>query len=131
MRRPVIVLILAVLAVGLLAAGLARMLDQPAPPAGAGRAERLYFVYCASCHGADGRGSWRATLSMIDPGDLADAERMRAHTDRYLFDIIKHGGAPIGRPGMPAFGFHLSDAEIEELVRYTRGLAADVAAHPR
>jgi mono/diheme cytochrome c family protein len=48
---------------------------------------------------------------------------MRSHSDRYLFDIIKHGGAPVGRPGMPAFGFHLSDAEIEALVRYLRELS--------
>jgi hypothetical protein len=32
--------------------------------------------------------------------------RVAAESDRYLFDIIKHGGSPIGRPGMPAFGVH-------------------------
>lgn len=47
---------------------------------------------------------------------------MRGHTDRYLFDLIKHGGAPIGRPGMPGFE-HLSDADIETLVGYVRRLS--------
>jgi mono/diheme cytochrome c family protein len=40
-----------------------------------------------------------------------------------VFDLIKHGGAPIGRPGMPGFGATLSDAEIQDLVRYVRGRA--------
>jgi mono/diheme cytochrome c family protein len=29
---------------------------------------------------------------------------------------------------MPGFGFHLSDAEVEALVRYVRGLARRAAA---
>jgi mono/diheme cytochrome c family protein len=49
---------------------------------------------------------------------------MSSHTDRYLFDVIKHGGSPLGRPGMPAFGYHLSDADIEALVAYLRTLPA-------
>ena len=50
---------------------------------------------------------------------------MTALPNQYLFDVIKHGGATIGKPGMPGFGFHLSDTEITELVRYVRSLAAD------
>jgi mono/diheme cytochrome c family protein len=60
---------------------------------------------------------------LIRPGDLADVARMTAHTDQYLFDIIKHGGAPLGRPGMPGFGYHMGDADIEALVGYVRKLA--------
>lgn len=123
MRRPLVVLLLALLAVGLFAGGLAWLLDIPKPPPGAGRAERLWYARCAECHGADGRGSWRAWLFILRPGDLTDPARMRRYSDRYLFDIVKHGGAPLGRPGMPAFGFHLSDSDIEALVRYLRGLS--------
>jgi mono/diheme cytochrome c family protein len=86
-------------------------------------AQRLYLTYCAECHGANGRGSWRAVLFLLRPGDLSDPRTLAQLTDEYLFDLIKHGGATIGKPGMPAFGYHLSDDQIRELVRYIRTLA--------
>jgi mono/diheme cytochrome c family protein len=42
--------------------------------------------------------------------------------DRYLADIIRHGGSTLGKPGMPSFGFVLNDAEIDALVQYVRSL---------
>jgi mono/diheme cytochrome c family protein len=122
-RRPVIALVLTLVAIAVFVGGLAWLLDTPRPAAGASRGERLYYAYCVTCHGTDGRGSWRAVLFLIRPGDLADAGRMSQHTDQYLADIIKHGGAPLGRPGMPAFGFHLSDDDIAALIGHVRGLA--------
>ena len=77
MRRPVIALLVILAGVGLFASGLAWVLDTPKPPPGTPRVERLYLGLCASCHGADGRGSWRATLFLIRPGDLADRARMQ------------------------------------------------------
>ena len=98
-------------------------LPDPAPPPNASPPERLYYLHCAKCHGARGTGSLRATIFLIRPGNLADGRRLAGLPDQYLFDIIKHGGAPLGKPGMPSFGFHLSDAEIRELVAYVRSLA--------
>jgi mono/diheme cytochrome c family protein len=49
---------------------------------------------------------------------------MEALQDDYLFTLIKNGGATIGKPGMPAFGYHLSDLEIRALVAYVRTLSA-------
>ena len=115
-------LAVALAAIGLFAGGLAWLLDPERPPAGASREQRLFVGACATCHGVDGRGSWRATLFLIRPGNLTDRARMQQHTDQYLFDIVKNGGAPLGRPGMPSFG-HLSDADIQALVRYIRSLA--------
>jgi mono/diheme cytochrome c family protein len=119
-RRPLLALAVALFGIGVLTGGLAWLLDNPKAPLGASRAERLYFGLCVNCHGADGRGSWHALLFLIRPGDLSDAARLARESDRYLFDIIKYGGAPIGRPGMPAFGATLSDADIEALVIYLR-----------
>jgi mono/diheme cytochrome c family protein len=120
-RRALLVLALALGGLGVFAGGLAWVLNDPRPPAGAPRSERLYYTFCASCHGVDGRGSWRAALFLIRPGDLTQAA---GRPDRYLFDIIKHGGAPFGRPGMPAFGAQLSDTDIQALVAYVKTLGA-------
>jgi mono/diheme cytochrome c family protein len=124
MRRAVVVLAVAIAGIGVFTGGLAWMLTDPPPPAGASRAERLYYAYCVECHGRDGRGSWRAALFLLRPGDLSDPARMASHSDPYLFDLIKHGGAPLGRPGMPAFGYHMSDDDIRALVAYLRTLPA-------
>jgi len=124
MRRPLLVLAVAIAAVGIVTGGLAWLLDTPKPPPGTDRAGRLYYAFCATCHGEDGRGSWRAALFLVRPGNLADPARLQGTSDTYLFDLIKHGGAPIGRPGMPAFGSTLSDDDIRLLVRYVRRLGS-------
>jgi mono/diheme cytochrome c family protein len=125
MRRPAFALLGILLGLGLFAGGLAWLLDTPKPPAGTPRIARLYLGLCATCHGADGHGSWRATVFLIRPGDLADSARMAGHSDQYLLDIIKNGGAPIGRPGMPAFGGSLRDEDIRALVAYLRTLGGE------
>ena len=123
MRRPFLALLVVLAVIGGFTGGLAWLLDTPKPPAGAPKGQRLYLGLCATCHGPDGRGSWRAALFLVRPGNLADAATMDRRSDSYLFDLIKHGGAPIGRPGMPAFGSTLGDDEIGEVVRYVRTLS--------
>ncbi|HET8533119.1 MAG TPA: cytochrome c [Methylomirabilota bacterium] len=97
------------------------VLPHPVPKKATG-GQRLYLSYCASCHAANGHGSWRAWLFLMRPSDLGDARLVDALPDEYLFTLIKNGGATIGKPGMPAFGYHLKDEEIRELVRYLRAL---------
>jgi mono/diheme cytochrome c family protein len=123
MRRPFVALAVILVAIGAFTGGLAWLMDTPRPPAGAPKAERLYLGLCATCHGPDGNGSWRAALFLVRPGNLSDTARIDARSDQYLFDLIKHGGAPIGRPGMPAFGSTLTDEDIREIVHYVRGLS--------
>ena len=96
-------------------------LPHPVPKNASG-ATRTYLTYCAGCHGANGHGSWRAWLFLLWPPDLASPRVMSGLSDDYLFLVIKNGGATLGKPGMPAFGYHLSDEEIRELVRYLRTL---------
>ncbi len=105
----------------MLAASVLVMLFLPHPvPKNATAAQRIYLSQCATCHGANGRGSWRGAVFLMRPGNLADPQTTEKLSDEYLFTLIKHGGATIGKPGMPAFGFHLSDEEIRDVMRYVR-----------
>ena len=122
MRRGVAVLFGFIALFGAIAVGVGMVVQTPAPPPNAPLGERIYYRYCADCHGVDGRGSWRATLFMIRPGDLTDAARMRRDSDEYLLQLIKNGGAPLGKPGMPGFGFHLTDEQIKAVIEYVRTL---------
>ncbi len=116
-------LIVAGPALFLLVGSVLALLFLPHPiPKTATPVQRLYLSQCATCHGANGHGSWHATILLIRPGDLADPRTLGGRTDEYVFDLIKNGGATIGKPGMPSFGFHLSDEQIRELVRYVRAL---------
>jgi mono/diheme cytochrome c family protein len=119
--------LLVILAPSLLLVGssVLALLFLPHPvPKNATPVQRAYLTDCAPCHGANGRGSWRATIFFIRPGNLTDRKAIAPLSDEYMFNLIKHGGATIGRPGMPAFGYHLSDDEIRALVAYVRTLSA-------
>jgi mono/diheme cytochrome c family protein len=121
MRRGLTILVVCIAAIGLFTGSLAWLLNDPRPPAGATRGERLYYAHCVECHGRDGRGSWRAALFLLRPGDLTAPVQLAEQSDRYLFDLIKNGGSSLGRPGMPSFGY-LSDDDIQAIVAYIRTL---------
>lgn len=124
-------LIVAGPALFLLAGSALGLLFLPHPiPKTATPVQRVYLGQCAECHGANGHGSWRAALFLIRPGDLANPATLEGKSDQYVFDLVKHGGASIGKPGMPAFGFHLSDEQIREIVGYVRGLPARARGIP-
>ena len=122
MRRGLAILIASIAGIGLFSGGLAWLLNDPRPPAGASPGERLYYAHCVECHGRDGRGSWRAALFLLRPGDLTAPGRLSAQSDRYLFDIVKNGGSSLGRPGMPGFGYHMSEDEIRAVIAHLRAL---------
>src|SRR2546422_9234754 len=95
MRRGVVILVAAVAAIGILAGGLGWLLTDARPLAGASRAQRLYYAYCAECHGVDGRGSWRAALFLLRPGGPTERGG-GAGAGRDPFDPLQPGGAPPG-----------------------------------
>ena len=105
-----------VLAFALIA--LARPLNMDATeahesPAGA---PELFTRHCAKCHGKDGRAKgMKAKLS--GARNLTDPEWQDRVSDERLFNSINNGK---GR--MPAFGKKLSEAEVDSLVQYVRGL---------
>jgi mono/diheme cytochrome c family protein len=122
-RRALIGGIAALTLAALVAVGVA-LVRAPLPPSPRGPepGRTLFQAHCASCHGASGRGdSWRARLLFLRPGNLA-SPAMASLPDQYLADVIRHGGATFGKPGMPSFGFVLSDAEIEAVIQYVRSL---------
>ena len=52
-----------------------------------------------------------------------DAEYMATLTDDYLFQVIKEGGAAVGKsPMMAPWGGSLSDEQIRAVVAYMRTL---------
>ena len=84
-----------------------------------------YQSHCASCHGAGGKGDgWTAWLYRLKMWDLTDAAYVQALPDDYIFQVIKHGGASLGKPGMPSWSQELDDREIRDLVVHIRRLAA-------
>ena len=84
-----------------------------------------YQSHCASCHGTGGKGNgWTAWLYRLKMRDLTDAAYVQTLRDDYMFQIIKHGGASLGKPGMPSWSQELDDREIRDLVVHIRSLAA-------
>jgi mono/diheme cytochrome c family protein len=84
-----------------------------------------YDANCVGCHGATGKGDGAAAAALNPkPGDMTDGKAMKALGDKYLFDIIKNGGASQKKsPIMPASGKKLNDQEISDIVAYVRSLA--------
>ncbi len=120
---------LRIAAVGMVILGLllimgfssARAAEKGDPKVGKARYEML----CASCHGTSGKGDGPAAASLpVKPQNHADGTRMNGLTDKYVFDIIKGGGAGAGKsPLMPPWGGQLSDQDIQNLLAYIRSLA--------
>src|SRR2546429_8292217 len=100
MRRGVLILLTSVAAIGLLTGGLAWLLTDAWPPAGAARAQRLYYAYCVECHGVDGRGSWRAAPFLLRPRDLPHRAPHAPDPGRHPLDPRQPRGAT-NRPPRP------------------------------
>jgi mono/diheme cytochrome c family protein len=84
-----------------------------------------YDANCVGCHGAAGKGDGAAAAALNPkPQDHTDGKAMKALSDKYLFEIIKDGGAAVKKaPIMPASGKKFSDQEIWDIVAYIRSLA--------
>lgn len=76
---------------------------------------KVFRQRCASCHGADGRGTSKAP-------DLTEQD-IHAQTDGALFWKISHGNA---RTGMPAFSL-LPEPQRWQLVLHIRSLTSATA----
>jgi len=99
---------------------------RPEPPRG--KAE--YDLYCAACHGPEGRGDGPSAAGLpIKPWNLTDGRLMNPLPDEFIHLSIAKSGAAVGlSPLMPAFAAYLSDAQIGDLVAYVRTLAVPAPA---
>jgi mono/diheme cytochrome c family protein len=85
-------------------------------PTPAGRGARIFQRTCSGCHGADGRGSWRAGL-VTRPRDLTKPEFQAQMTNEQLRHSIR-----VGKGQMPAFGGLMGDEEISDVIAFVRTL---------
>jgi cytochrome c553 len=101
--------------------GVAAILTFTRLPARADSAQNNYSVYCAKCHGADGRGDGPAAGSLATkPQDYTDCAAMQKISDDTMFKVIK-GAAPRSACRVTCrAGDGLSDPEIHDLVAYLR-----------
>ncbi len=107
------------------AAGTSGSADTASATPDAARGKLQFENYCVSCHGPRGEGDGPVGLSLDPrPARLGDRAYMSAKTDDYLFQVIKNGGASVGRsPLMAPWGGSLSDAQIRDVIAYIRSLA--------
>jgi mono/diheme cytochrome c family protein len=87
-----------------------------AGPSRADDAAALYKTKCAMCHGPDGSGN-TPTGKAMKVADLRSDE-VQKKTDAQLTETIASG-----KGKMPAFKGKLTDAQINDLVKYVRELA--------
>ena len=97
------------------------------------RGERIFGMYCASCHGDSGEGQphWNITKSdgTLPPPPLNGSGHTWHHGDGTLYKQVKFGGGYLDLPGfksgMPAFDETLSHQEIVDVLAYVKSLWAD------
>ncbi len=79
-------------------------------------AAAIYAKRCASCHGKNGKAE-TVKGKLRSARNLADARWQADVSDARIFNSIMNG-----RGKMPGYGKKISEAEIESLVSYVRGL---------
>lgn len=109
---------------GMALAGAAALLLLVAGGAQAGAAPKVYSTKCAMCHGANGGGDGpMAKVLKKKPTNFTDPVWIKGKSDADITRTIKEGGKAVGLDAsMPAFKT-LSDADVQALVTYLKGLA--------
>ncbi|MDQ2856304.1 MAG: cytochrome c [Acidobacteriota bacterium] len=87
-----------------------------AAPESPASAAELYNRHCSDCHGKDGRAKGFKAKAK-GTRNLTDPQWQERVSDERIFNSINNG-----KGHMPAFGKKLSEAEIDSLVQYVRGL---------
>ena len=82
-------------------------------------AKLLYRQQCSKCHGMDGRAQ-TSKGKFSHARDLTDAKWQEDVTDERIFNSIMNGRNVRGN--MPGFAERFSEREVNELVKFVRGM---------
>jgi mono/diheme cytochrome c family protein len=82
------------------------------------KGKELFVIYCAVCHGPEGKGDGPVSPKFIPPPDLSHPSIQKGRSDGYIQHIIGTGGAV-----MPPYGEALSPQERWHVVNFVRSLA--------
>lgn len=89
----------------------------------AAHGQQIYAQTCSPCHGASGKGDGPAAATLNPkPADHSNPAVVGARTDAQLAEIIKMGGAVVGKPTMPPAP-QLSETDLKDVVAYLRQLS--------
>ena len=85
----------------------------------------LYNLYCVTCHGQTGKGDGPVGLALDpQPRDHTDAAYIGGLSDEYLYNVIKKGGASVGKsPLMAPWGGVVDEQGMRDLIAYVRSLS--------
>ncbi len=85
------------------------------------RGKALHLEHCVGCHGIDGKAEVIVMHMDTQPKDQSDPAYMKTLPDAYLYLAICKGGQDVGKYFvMPAFGPHLTDQDIRDLIAWVR-----------
>ncbi|HJM94266.1 MAG: cytochrome c [Alphaproteobacteria bacterium] len=81
-----------------------------------------FLSYCMPCHGDTGKGDGMLSEDLdVKPRNLSSPKFLSSKSDKYLFKVIKDGGASVGlTENMTPFAEQLSDKEIRNIIAYLR-----------
>ena len=89
-----------------------------------------YSIYCARCHGNDGRGDGVYVPKLhTRPRDFTNCAVMAQIPDATIVKAIEQGGDAVGLSNeMPSWQGALDDDEISALAKYIRGFCKKTPA---
>lgn len=97
----------------------------PVSPAAQKEAQEIFASRCAVCHGAQGAGDGAASAGLTPkPRNFQDKAWSGSVQDDYLVNIVKNGGAAVGKsPAMPPNPDLAEKTEVlQALAQHIRGL---------
>lgn len=91
-------------------------------------AAEIFRTRCYTCHGLEGRGDGPGSVALEPkPRNFQDPEWQASVSDEHIANIIRYGGAAVGRsptmPGNPDLSSR--DAVVAALVDHVRDLGED------